>query len=116
MESLINQTRQILREKIKSVGNPIYQHRREASKDQPEPLSDQILALATEIMQEQSLDILKTKQVFKTLARPRHKSEEVDRRTFQIQDKNRSKSDTQKPIYEDLIVPYEAPDYTQLKH
>ena len=115
LESLINPTYQVLQEKFKNFGNPKYQHQRKASKDQRKPLSDQILALKTEIIRGQLHDILETDQVFKTSARPRHKSEEVDRRTFQIQDKNRSKSDTQEPKYEDLVVPYEAPDYTQLK-
>lgn len=115
LESFINQTYQVLQEKLKKIGNPKYQHRRKASKDQRNEQSDQILALAAELMREQSLDILKNNQVFKTSARPRHKSEEVDRRTYQIQDKSRSKSDTQEPTYEDLVVSYEAPDYTQLK-
>ena len=110
-----NQTYQVLQEKLKNIGNPKYQHRRKASKDQRNEQSDQILALTAESMREQSLDILKNNQVFKTSARPRHKSEEVDRGTYQIQDKSRSKSDTQEPTYEDLVVSYEAPDYTQLK-
>ena len=102
LESLINPTYQVLQEKFKNFGNPKYQHQRKASKDQRKPLSDQILALKAEIIREQLHDILKTDQVFKTSARPR-------------QDKNRSKSDTQEPKYEDLVVAYEAPDYTQLK-
>ena len=116
LESLNNPTYQDSQEKVKSVVNTNYQDRQKTSENQQEPLSDQISALKAELNQEESLGILKTNQIFKTSSRPCQRSVEVDQNASQNWDKNRSKSDSQKPSYQDLQVPCKVSDYTMLNY